>query len=71
MSEEIDLIENSMANTKIHFILNTALWESFDETIKSTLHSIPNWTEVKFLDENGGLSDSTKNLPNDIGGSGG
>lgn len=68
MGKEIDIIGNSIAESKIHFVLNTALWESFDASIKSTLHSISAWSEVKFLDENGNLNNSIMSLPNNAGG---
>ena len=68
MEKEIDIIECSVAKSKVSFMLNTVLWDSFDTTIKSILHSNSNWQEVKFLDENGALSSRINTVPNDAGG---
>ena len=68
MEREIDIIEDSVAKSKVSFVLNTILWDSFDTTIRSILHSDSNWQEVKFLDEYSPLSSRMNTIPNDAGG---
>ena len=65
---EIDIIEDSVAKSNRSFVLSTILWDSFDIEIKSILQSNDNWQEVKFLDENGRISNEINTVPNDAGG---
>jgi len=66
--EEIDVIYNIMSESRIHFILNTALWDEFDDKIKNIIHSFGTWAEIKFLDKNGNYNPELDTIPNDKGG---
>ena len=68
MDKEIDLINNEIANSTIHLILNKTLWKTFDGKIKSILHSVSVWDEVKFLDETGNLNNEISKVTNNSGG---
>ena len=68
MDHEIDIIQDSVVKSKRSFVLSTILWDSFDDAIRTVLHSNENWQEVKFLDENGAASKSFNLVPNDAGG---
>jgi len=64
---EIDIL-NTLPTSKVHFILNPSLWDSFDDEIKVRLHETPIWNEAKFLDTNGSISGEMNCLPKDAGG---
>ena len=68
LDNEIDIIEYSVAKSNKQFILSTVLWDSFDDAIRSILHSNDKWQEVKFFDDNGGVSNEINMVPNDAGG---
>lgn len=63
---EIDVCR-SIADSKIHMILNAVLWDRCDQGIIESINT--NWSEVKFLDYvNNSLHTSMDLLPNDKGG---
>ena len=64
---EIDIF-TSLPTSKVHFIINPFLWDSFDATIKTELHSVPVWAESKFLTENGEINPEMNNIPSNSGG---
>jgi hypothetical protein len=66
--EEIDVVRSTMSESKVNFILNTTLWDSFDDKLKQIIHSFGTWTEIKFLDNNGNNNPSLDTIPNDKGG---
>lgn len=66
MIREIDLVENSILQSKVNFIIDPQLWHSFDDGIKNVIDA--EWQEVKFF-----TGDKEKNpemdlIPSDKGG---
>jgi excinuclease UvrABC nuclease subunit len=65
--QEIDVIGN-VAESKIRFILNTTLWDSFDSTVLRIISQSQSWTEVKLLAPDGKRNLQLSTIPNDKGG---
>jgi hypothetical protein len=63
---EIDI--GSIAESKMHFMLNPTLWESFDSSILRIISIPQNWSEVKLLSSDGEKNPQLSTLPNDKGG---
>jgi hypothetical protein len=64
---EIDVIGN-FAESNIRFILNTALWDSFDLDVLGIISHPQSWREVKLLDPDGKKNPQLRVIPNDKGG---
>ncbi len=64
---EIDVI-NTIAESKLHFMLSVVLWESFDSNILQMVSPPNMWNEVKLLDSNGNINSQMKTIPNNTGG---
>ncbi|WP_238581952.1 hypothetical protein, partial [Dehalococcoides mccartyi] len=64
---EIDII-NNIAESKLHFMLNVALWDSFDSNILRMVCPPNTWNEVKLLDSNGCINPQMNTIPNNTGG---
>lgn len=62
---EIDIL-NSIATTKVHFIINPLLWEVFDKECIEITRS--QWEETKFLDFDGNLHGGMDTIPDNKGG---
>jgi hypothetical protein len=65
--QEIDVIGN-IAESNIHFILNTTLWNSFDKNILNIISPLQSWKEVKLLGSDGKRNSQLSTIPNDKGG---
>ena len=50
--QEVDIIGN-IAESNIHFMLNTTLWNNFNSDILSIISHPQIWHEVKLLSANG------------------
>lgn len=64
---EIDVIDN-IAESKLHFMLNVVLWDSFDPNILQMVSPPDMWNEVKLLDSNGCKNSQMDTIPNNTGG---
>ena len=64
---EIDIITNT-AMSNLRFMLNTALWDSFDINVLSIISSPQSWNEVKMLAPDGEKNPRLTTIPNDKGG---
>lgn len=64
---EIDVISN-FAESKLHFMLNVVLWDSFDSDILKMVSPPNTWNEVKLLDSNGHKNSQMNTIPNNTGG---
>ena len=64
--QEIDVI--NIAGSRISFILNTTLWNSFNSDALSIISPTQSWDEVKLLDPEGKRNPQLSTIPNDKGG---
>jgi len=64
---EID-INRSISESKLHFTLNTTLWDSFDSEILRIVSPPHSWNEVKLLDVDGSENPELSAIPNNCGG---
>jgi excinuclease UvrABC nuclease subunit len=65
--QEIDVI-GDMSKANIRFMLNTALWDSFDSNILHIISCPQSWNEVKLLASDGTRNPQLCTIPNDKGG---
>lgn len=65
--QEVDIIKN-IAKSNLHFMLNTALWSSFDSDILSIVSVTQSWSEVKLFEHDGSRNPQLSTIPNDKGG---
>ena len=65
--QEIDIIGN-VAESKINFMLNTTLWDSFDSNVLSIISPTQSWNEVKLLDQDKKRNPQLSTIPDDKGG---
>ena len=65
--QEIDVIGN-VAESSVRFILNTTLWESFNQDVLRVISNPQSWNEVKLLTTNGKRNPRLSAIPNDKGG---
>ena len=63
---EIDVIEHSVINSKINFIINPTFWENIDDSVKSVVNT--KWEEIKFFTDEKEQNSQINLLPNDKGG---
>jgi len=65
--QEVDIIGN-IAESNIHFMLNTTLWNNFNSDILSIISHPQIWHEVKLLSANGERNSLISTIPKDKGG---
>lgn len=63
---EIDVIENSIKDSKINFIINPTFWDDIDPTVKKLVNA--EWKEIKFYNANKKPNDQLNHLPSNKGG---
>lgn len=63
---EIDVIENSLKDSKYHFIINPILWEAIAPDVRETINV--DWQEIKFYKDDKKPNEMINVLPNDKGG---
>jgi hypothetical protein len=67
MMQEVDLVGN-ISESKLHFMLNTFLWDSFDSDILRVVSSPDGWNEIKLLNSDGSKNPQLSSIPNNSGG---
>lgn len=63
---EVDLINDSIRDSKIHFILDPLLWDCIDSDVKKIVKQ--KWTEIKYYTDKKVKNDELSSIPNDTGG---
>lgn len=63
---EIDVIENSIKDSKWPFIINPVFWDNIDLEIREKINV--EWKEVKFYNDDGDPTEDINTIPNDKGG---
>jgi len=65
--KEVDIISN-IAESKLTFMLNTSLWNSFDLDVLRIISAPHSWNEVKLLGPDGKRNSLLTTIPKDKGG---
>ena len=65
--KEVDIISN-IAESKLTFMLNTSLWNSFDLDVLRIISASHSWNEVKLLGPDGKRNSLLTTIPKDKGG---
>ena len=63
---EVDVIKNSINDSKWSFIINPEFWENIDTDVKSLIDT--DWSEVKFFKDTKEPNEQINTIPNDRGG---
>ena len=66
MTNEVDIIRNSLRETHVRFRISPILWERYNDEIRLITNG--EWHEVKFLDDALSVSHELRTIPDDCGG---
>jgi excinuclease UvrABC nuclease subunit len=64
---EIDIIQD-IGLSRVHFMLDVELWDSFDHRIINIISPVRKWSEIKLFDDSGNKNPLLNSIPNGKGG---